>query len=185
MTFKTIASEPDLSCGASKGPHPLLRPRKEPTYVHIAYMRCWDSFGIQYCYYPKWLFHAFHGPHAVEAVLTLNHGRGWTPRYLHGFFNLLAHVQYFTVRKVSAANKQRYCWVISAGFSLFEHTTGVQGWRSGESTHLPPMWPGFDSEIRRVGWVCWLSTLLREVFSGYSGFPSPQKPTFDLICVNC
>ena len=102
-----------------------------------------------------------------------------------GFFNLLAHVQYFTVRKVSAANKQRYCWVISAGFSLFEHITGVQGWRSGESTHLPPMWPGFDSQIRRVGWVCWLSTLHRAVFSGYSGFPSPQKPTFDLICVNC
>ena len=23
------------------------------------------------------------------------------------------------------------------------------------------------------------------LYSGYSGFPSPQKPTFDLICVNC
>ena len=33
-----------------------------------------------------------------------------------------------------------------------------------------------------VGWVCWFSTLHREVFSGYSGFPSPQKPTFDLLC---
>ena len=22
---------------------------------------------------------------------------------------------------------------------------GEQGWRSGESTRLPPMWPGFDS----------------------------------------
>ena len=26
---------------------------------------------------------------------------------------------------------------------------GVQGWHSGESTRLPPMWPGFDSQIRR------------------------------------
>ena len=30
---------------------------------------------------------------------------------------------------------------------------GVQGWRSGESTRLPPMWPGFDSQIRRHMWV--------------------------------
>ena len=30
-----------------------------------------------------------------------------------------------------------------------------------------------------VGWVCcWFFSLLREVFFGYSGFPSPQKPTF-------
>ena len=27
----------------------------------------------------------------------------------------------------------------------------TQGWRSGESTHLPPMWLGFDS--RRHMWV--------------------------------
>ena len=27
--------------------------------------------------------------------------------------------------------------------------TGVQWWRSGETTHLSPMWPGFDSETRR------------------------------------
>ena len=24
-------------------------------------------------------------------------------------------------------------------------TIAQQGWRSGESTRLPPMWPGFDS----------------------------------------
>ena len=28
-----------------------------------------------------------------------------------------------------------------------------QGWRSGESTRLPPMWPGFDSWTRRHVWV--------------------------------
>ena len=30
---------------------------------------------------------------------------------------------------------------------------GVQGWRSGESTRLPPMWPGFDSQTRRHMWA--------------------------------
>ena len=29
----------------------------------------------------------------------------------------------------------------------------VQRWRSGESTRLPQMWPGFDSQIRRHMWV--------------------------------
>ena len=28
-----------------------------------------------------------------------------------------------------------------------------QGWRSGESARLPPMWPGFDSRARRHMWV--------------------------------
>ena len=30
---------------------------------------------------------------------------------------------------------------------------GEQGWRSGESTRLPPMWPGFDSRTRRHMWI--------------------------------
>ena len=57
---------------------------------------------------------------------------------------------------------------------------GVQGWRSGESTRLPPMWPGFDSQIRPQMWVEFVGSLLcTEVFSGNSGFPSPQKPKFE------
>ena len=52
---------------------------------------------------------------------------------------------------------------------------GVQGWRSGESTRLPLMWPGFDSRTPRG-------------FSpGTPVFPSLQEPTFfkfqfDLEC---
>ena len=43
---------------------------------------------------------------------------------------------------------------------------GVQGWRSGESTHLPPMWPGFDSQIWRHMWVEFVGSLLcTETFS--------------------
>ena len=34
---------------------------------------------------------------------------------------------------------------------IFE--TWEQGWRSGESTRLPPMCPGFDSWTRRHMWV--------------------------------
>ena len=36
----------------------------------------------------------------------------------------------------------------------------VQGWRTGESTCLPPMWPGFDSQIRRHMWVEFVGSLL-------------------------
>ena len=63
---------------------------------------------------------------------------------------------------------------------------GVQGWRSGESIRFPPMWPGFDSQTRRHTWVGFFASLLgtERFFSGYSGFLSPQKPTFDFICVN-
>ena len=41
----------------------------------------------------------------------------------------------------------------------------------------------FPDPVSDVGWVCWFSTLHWEVFSGNSGFLSPQKPKFD--CVNC
>ena len=46
---------------------------------------------------------------------------------------------------------------------------------------LGPMFPGFDSRSSHLGWVCWFSTLLREVFPVTPIFPSPQKPTYDLI----
>ena len=36
---------------------------------------------------------------------------------------------------------------------LRHYTKGEQGWRSGESTRLPPMWPGFDSRSRCHMWV--------------------------------
>ena len=60
---------------------------------------------------------------------------------------------------------------------------GEQGWRSGESARLPPMWPGFDSRSRTPGVICGLSLLLVLVLAprGFSPgapvFPSPQKPT--------
>ena len=38
--------------------------------------------------------------------------------------------------------------------------TEMQRWRSGESTRLPPMWPGFDSQTRRHMWVEFVGSLL-------------------------
>ena len=57
---------------------------------------------------------------------------------------------------------------------------GEQGWRSGESARLPPM------SIPGPGVICRLSLLIlysapRGFSPGTPVFPSPQKPTFDLI----
>ena len=55
---------------------------------------------------------------------------------------------------------------------------GEQGWRSGESTRLPPMWPGFDSRTRRHMWVEFVvgsRPCSMSCFSGYSGFSLSSK----------
>ena len=60
---------------------------------------------------------------------------------------------------------------------------GELGWHSGESARLPTMCPGL---IPGLGVMCGLSLLvlysaLRGFSAGTTVFPSPQKPTFDLI----
>ena len=63
------------------------------------------------------------------------------------------------------------------GGGSVEFRGGWQGWPSGESTCLPPMWPGFDFRTRRHMWVEFVGSLLcYERFSpGYSGFPLSPK----------
>ena len=58
-----------------------------------------------------------------------------------------------------------------------EFHEGMQGWSSGESTRLPPRWPGFDSSTRCHMWVEFVGSLLctERFFSGYSGFPLSSK----------
>ena len=61
---------------------------------------------------------------------------------------------------------------------------GVQGWCSVDSTCLPPMWPRFNSHSwRHLGWVCWFSTLHRQVFLWVPQFLLSSKTNiwFDLI----
>ena len=54
---------------------------------------------------------------------------------------------------------------------------GEQGWRSGESTRLPPIWPRFDSLTRRHMWVEFVVGF-RSCFEGFSPvFLPPLKPT--------
>ena len=58
--------------------------------------------------------------------------------------------------------------------------TGMtQWWEHSPPTNVARV--RFPDPASNVGWVCWFFSLHREVFSGYSGFPSPQKPKFDLI----
>ena len=67
---------------------------------------------------------------------------------------------------------------------------GKQGWCSGESTRLPPMWPGFDSRTRRHKWVEFVvgSLLCLEGFSpGSPVFLPHRKPTYSWfqLAVSC
>ena len=59
----------------------------------------------------------------------------------------------------------------------------MQGWRSGESTRLPPMGHGFDSQIRRQMWVEFVGSLLcTERFSpGTPVSPLLKNQKFDSI----
>ena len=61
----------------------------------------------------------------------------------------------------------------------FSTCTGVQkGWCSSESSHLPPMWPRFESRCRRHMWVEVVVGSLpcsEGFFSGYSSFPLSLK----------
>ena len=55
--------------------------------------------------------------------------------------------------------------------------SGEQGWCSGESARLSPMWPGFDSQTRRHMWVEFVGSLpcFERFFSGYSSFPPSSE----------
>ena len=54
--------------------------------------------------------------------------------------------------------------ILSVNLSLLrgagDGVFGVQGMASGESIRLPPMWSGFDSQIRRQMWVDFVGSLL-------------------------
>ena len=65
-------------------------------------------------------------------------------------------------------------WPTQLSLLTFESKAG----RSGESTRLPPMWPGFESWRRRHMWVEFAVGSLpcsERFFSGYSDFPLSSK----------
>ena len=65
------------------------------------------------------------------------------------------------------------------GIQSVAGTEGEQGWRSGESTRLPPMWLGFSSWTRRHDtwgeFVAGSCPCSEGFFFGYSGFPLSSK----------
>ena len=70
------------------------------------------------------------------------------------------------------------CVFPSASFILNAYSFGEQGWRSGESTRLPPLWTGFKSRRRHHMWVEFVVGSLpcsERFFSEYSGFPLSSK----------
>ena len=73
-----------------------------------------------------------------------------------GFYCLVAT----TDKIILAANKN--IWILRMILLLVVDRIDprVQGWCSGESTRLPPMWPGFDSQTRRHMWVEFVGSLL-------------------------
>ena len=70
--------------------------------------------------------------------------------------------------------------------SVLVRIKGKQGLRSGESTRLPPLWPGFDSRTQHHMWVEFVvgsrRCSKRFVF-GNTGFPLSSKFQFDLHTV--
>ena len=74
-------------------------------------------------------------------------------------------------------------WTNLHKISVLVSSVWEQGWCSGESTRLPPMWPGFKSRRQRHMWVLSLLLVLSLAPRGFSpgtpAFPCPsQKPTF-------
>ena len=51
----------------------------------------------------------------------------------------------------------------------------MDGWHSGESARLPPMWPGFESQVRGYKWVEFVVhySAPRGFPTGTLVFPSP------------
>ena len=71
--------------------------------------------------------------------------------------------------------------VVLLFFTVVFFVLWKQGWHSGESARLPPMWPGFDSRTgryMRVEFVVCSVLDPRDFSLGTPVFPSPQNPVF-------
>ena len=74
----------------------------------------------------------------------------------------------------------------SAKLRAIENVKEMKCFTIPESSRLPLLWLWFDSRTRRHMWVAFFGSLLctERFFSGYSGFPSPQKPILTgFLCI--
>ena len=106
---------------------------------------------------------------------------GWTPYvvYTTEILSFLYNRNIISNGKISFKIKLVYASIADHLLhSSYPYLLGEQGWRSGESARLPPMWPGFDSRSRRHMWVEFVvgsRPCSERFFSGYSGFPLSSK----------
>ena len=100
-----------------------------------------------------WLLHTY--PTGLRFHLEKN-GTKWNEDWIGG-------------RKIDLQNTLKEQWPRgtvchngSTTYSDLLFNAGMAQWweRSGESTRLPPMWPGFDSQIWRHMWVEFVGSLL-------------------------
>ena len=124
------------------------------------------------------LFLEYGQPMALSASLK------WLPRFSTSQTDLQsACYRMYTIHSQShnhLRSKKKKCLVLKRYTSSLDAIE--QGWRSDESTRLPPMWPGFESRRRRHMWVeCVVGFLpcSERFYSGYSGLESTD--TFQRI----
>ena len=104
-----------------------------------------------------------------------NFSNGASLRRRTNFSRMCQHVQFWGLRGQSIAEmvwgQSELPWSSSA------RLPAGSPWCSGESTRLPPMWPGFDSQTRCHMWVEFVGSLLctERFFSGYFGFHLSSK----------
>ena len=121
---------------------------------------------------------------AVYILVSLNSQKKSRKKVIY-FLNLLLIINYLMLQWhlviIYVSLRSTFQFFLFFLLVTIWSCSGSKGWCSGESTRLPPMWPGFKSRRRTsyVGWVCcWFSPLLREVFLRLLRFSPPQKPTF-------
>ena len=92
----------------------------------------------------------------------------------------------FTENRSNVKNfSSQTCSVLNlANLAILSQKLGSKGWRGGESTRLPPIWPGFRKSWRRlhtcVEFVVGSLLCSERFFSWYSGFTLCSKTNVHL-----
>ena len=115
----------------------------------------------------EWFFQIRKFDHTTPALIDLH----WLPVTFRVQFKLLLFVYKCLHNQSPSSIKDVLSLKPAWGAGI------AQWWEHSPSTNVA--WVRFSYPASNVGWVCWFSTLHREVFSGNFGFPSPQKPKFE------
>ena len=117
---------------------------------------------------------------AQKHTMSESLNNAWPALNFNQFFSTLIFKSHWPVQashRIALANiilyLSEYYFIFMRLYSVFRG----QRWRSGESTRLPPMWPGFDFQTLCHMWVEFVGSLrcTERFFPGYSGFPLSSK----------